>query len=78
MRRFLVILALLGMSAAHAAGVNDTLPNGQNNMPVYQAPRPATGSQTKATPNVSGYMYERRFYRQMYQPQPVQRLPRSR
>jgi len=59
--------ALLAVSAAQAAGVNDTLPNGQQQIyaPTYQP------SQSTATPNRSADYYRW----QLYQP-PVRRLHR--
>ncbi len=73
MKPAIVLAVLMGVSGAHAAGVSDTMPNGQNNMPVqtYQAPPRTTG--TTATPNVSGQIYQQRFYRQMNNPPRVQR-----
>jgi len=63
----LVPLTVLGAPLADAQGINDVLPGGQQGQPyVVQPYQPPSG--TVATPNASGYFYQRQFYRQMYRP----------
>ncbi len=69
MRRAILILICFGIPAAHAAGVNDRMPNGQQGyQPYAQAP---PFNVTPPTPNWSGQYYRWRMYHQARHPPAV-------